>query len=197
VATLQVLFSPRSGCPETDSNSTRQPRHWRDRHVNESGMRGAMGHGVIRINHNRDQGDEQCDPIKRSLRARRPAFRSDVTYPKNHKRREHPDDKKDGDKRRRMLGGVNPQPDRTDSSYHEREQGGYANPVNAPPISFFLMFPSALLRFLIQPDNISARVAEPRRNFRCVPANWLHQFTAVSNDAFNCCRHVVHPDVNQ
>src|SRR3954451_4982515 len=50
---------------------------------------------------------------------------------------------------------------------------------------------------LIQPEHVPTRIAEPRRNFRRVHADRLHDLATVREDGFDRDVHVVGHDVDE
>src|SRR5215470_3151850 len=50
---------------------------------------------------------------------------------------------------------------------------------------------------LVEADDVSARIAEARGNFRRVRTDGLHDFATVGNDGVDRCCHAVHKDVKE
>ena len=57
--------------------------------------------------------------------------------------------------------------------------------------------PHPLVRLLIEPDDVPARIAEPRGDFRRIRANRLHDLASVGDEGVNRRGHAVHHDVDE
>jgi len=66
-------------------------------------MRRPVVKSVISVDQQRSERDKQSNNVERYLRAGRPAFRDPMSYPESGEWKEHPDDEKHNQERRRML----------------------------------------------------------------------------------------------